>query len=217
MMNLTEELFFHLAGKKEKYDFNNFTISFENGFKKISMINSIKEETGVDFSKINNLEEALKIAEDFKLVLAEFQKNIGQIILIFFEEFVEKKLIQPTFVFDFPIETSPLAKSKAENETIANRFELYIGGLEFANGYSELNDPVEQKKRFEEQSKQKLLGNEEIAEFDEEFLKVLEYGMPPAGGLGIGIDRLIMLFTNQSNIKEVIAFPQLKSEKNKEI
>ena len=123
---------------------------------------------------------------------------------------MEKKLIQPTFIYDYPIEVSPLAKSKLGNENIADRFELYIGGLEFANGYSELNDPIEQKKRFEEQTKQKELGNEEIASFDKEFIEALEYGMPPAGGLGIGIDRLIMLFTGQSNIKEVIAFPQLK-------
>jgi lysyl-tRNA synthetase class 2 len=134
--------------------------------------------------------------------------------LAFFEEFVEKKLIQPTFIYDYPVEVSPLAKSKPENEKIADRFELYIGGLEFANGYSELNDPAEQKKRFEEQSKQKELGNEEIANFDKEFLEALEYGMPPAGGLGIGIDRLMMLFTGQNSIKEVIAFPQLKSKSN---
>src|SRR5207249_2683258 len=182
----------------------------------ISMIEAIKEKASIDFSQINNLEEALEKAKKHNLKLEKFQQSIGHVILAFFEEYVEKKLIQPTFIYDFPIEVSPLAKSKSDNKNIADRFELYIGGLEFANGYSELNDPIEQKKRFEEQTKQKELGNEEIASFDKEFLEALEYGMPPAGGLGIGIDRLIMLFTGQNSIKEVIAFPQLKikSENN---
>ncbi|MCE8163721.1 MAG: lysine--tRNA ligase [Candidatus Moeniiplasma glomeromycotorum] len=215
MMNLTEELLNHLAKevlKKGDFEFNSQTISFQNPFRRMSMVEAIKEHTNTDFSQINNLEKALKLAQKQNLKLEKFQKSIGQIILAFFEEFVEKKLIQPTFIYDYPIEVSPLAKSKVENKNIADRFELYIGGLEFANGYSELNDSIEQKKRFEEQTKQKELGNEEIASFDKEFLEALEYGMPPAGGLGIGIDRLIMLFTGQNSIKEVIAFPQLKSK-----
>ena len=217
MMNLTEEIFHYLAKevlKKEEFEFNYHGISLKEHFKKLSMIEAIKEHINVDFSQINNLEEALELAQKHNLKLAKFQKSIGQIILTFFEEYVEKKLIQPTFIYDFPIEVSPLAKSKVDNKNIADRFELYIGGLEFANGYSELNDPLEQKKRFEEQTKQKELGNEEIASFDKEFLEALEYGMPPAGGLGIGIDRLIMLFTSQNSIKEVIAFPQLKSKES---
>ena len=176
------------------------------------MIEAVKEHVNIDFSQVNELKKALELAQKHNLKLEKFQKTIGHVILAFFEEFVEKKLIQPTFVYDYPIEVSPLAKSKVDNENIADRFELYIGGLEFANGYSELNDPIEQKKRFEEQTKQKELGNEEIASFDKEFLEALEYGMPPAGGLGIGIDRLIMLFTGQNSIKEVIAFPQLKTK-----
>ncbi|MCE8169952.1 MAG: lysine--tRNA ligase, partial [Candidatus Moeniiplasma glomeromycotorum] len=215
MMNLTEELLNYLAKdvlKKEKFEFNSQIISFQNPFLRMSMVEAVKEHTNIDFSQINDLEKALELAQEYKLKLEKFQKSIGHIILTFFEEYVEKKLIQPTFIYDYPIEVSPLAKSKAENKEIADRFELYIGGLEFANGYSELNDPTEQKKRFEEQTKQKELGNEEIASFDKEFLEALEYGMPPAGGLGIGIDRLIMLFTGQNSIKEVIAFPQLKSK-----
>jgi lysyl-tRNA synthetase class 2 len=225
MMNLTEELLHYLAKevlKKGEFKFKlreeesseevPYIINFQTPFRRISMIEAIKEHTNIDFVKINNLEEALELAKNHNLKLEKFQKTIGHIILAFFEEFVEKKLIQPTFIYDYPIEVSPLAKSKLENKNIADRFELYIGGLEFANGYSELNDPIEQRKRFEEQTKQKELGNEEIASFDKEFIKALEYGMPPAGGLGIGIDRLIMLFTGQSNIKEVIAFPQLKTE-----
>ncbi|CAI2191613.1 4511_t:CDS:2 [Funneliformis geosporum] len=213
MMNLTEEIFHYLAKevlKKEEFEFNSYNISLKENFRKLSMIEAIKEHANIDFSKINNLEKALELAQKHNLKLAKFQKNVGQVILAFFEEFVEKNLIQPTFIYDYPIEVSPLAKSKAENKDIADRFELYIGGLEFANGYSELNDPIEQKKRFEEQTKQKELGNEEIASFDKEFLEALEYGMPPAGGLGIGIDRLAMLFTGQNSIKEVIAFPHPK-------
>ncbi|CAG8713345.1 9285_t:CDS:2, partial [Cetraspora pellucida] len=206
MMNLTEELLHYLVKevlKREEFEFNYHNISLKKPFRKLSMIEAIKEHAKVDFQQINNLEKALELAQKHNLKLKKFQKTAGHIILAFFEEYVEKKLIQPTFIYDYPIEVSPLAKSKPENEKIADRFELYIGGLEFANGYSELNDPSEQKKRFEEQSKQKELGNEEIASFDKEFLEALEYGMPPAGGLGIGIDRLLMLLTGQNSIKEV--------------
>jgi len=216
MMNLTENLISYLAKevlKKEVFEFNYNIISLKKTFRRISMIEAIKEEINLDFSQINNLEKALELSKKYNLKLEKFQQSIGYIILAFFEEFVEKKLIQPTFVYDFPLEISPLAKSKEDNKNVADRFELYIGGLEFANGYSELNDPIEQKKRFEEQTKQKQLGNEEIASFDQDFIEALEYAMPPAGGLGIGIDRLIMLFTNQNSIKEVIAFPQLKTKK----
>lgn len=215
MTNLTEEIFHYLANKvlkKAEFEFNSHNISLKEPFRKLSMAEAIKEHTNIDFSQINNLEETLELAKKHNLRLEKFQKSIGQVILAFFEEYVEKKLIQPTFIYDYPIEVSPLAKNKTNNKNIADRFELYIGGLEFANGYSELNDPIEQKKRFEEQTKQKELGNEEIASFDKEFLEALEYGMPPAGGLGIGIDRLIMLFTSQNSIKEVIAFPQLKTK-----
>ncbi|CAG8822261.1 11919_t:CDS:1, partial [Racocetra persica] len=214
MMNLTEELFHYLAEKvfrqQTEFTFNSYNISLKKPFRRLSMIEAIREHTNIDFAKINGLEEAYKLAQKYNLKLEKFQKTTGHVILAFFEEYVEQKLIQPTFIYDYPVEVSPLAKSKPENEKVADRFELYLGGLEFANGYSELNDPAEQKKRFEEQTKQKELGNEEIASFDKEFLEALEYGMPPAGGLGIGIDRLIMLFAEQNSIKEVIAFPQLK-------
>jgi lysyl-tRNA synthetase class 2 len=213
MMSLTEEIFHYLAQevlKKVEVEFNSHVINLKNSFRKLSMVEAIKEHTNIDFCQISNLEEALELVKKHNLKLEKFQKSIGHIILAFFEEYVEKKLIQPTFIYDYPIEVSPLAKSKIDDKNIADRFELYISGLEFANGYSELNDPIEQKKRFEEQTKQKELGNEEIASCDKEFLEALEYGMPPAGGLGIGIDRLIMLFIGQNSIKEVIAFPQLK-------
>ncbi|CAG8525202.1 13527_t:CDS:2, partial [Cetraspora pellucida] len=216
MMNLTEELFHYLAEKvfrqQTEFTFNSHNVSLQKPFRRLSMIEAIREHTNIDFAKINGLEEAHQLAQKYNLKLEKFQKTTGHVILAFFEEYVEQKLIQPTFIYDYPVEVSPLAKSKSENEKIADRFELYLGGLEFANGYSELNDPTEQKKRFEEQTKQKELGNEEIASFDKEFLEALEYGMPPAGGLGIGIDRLIMLFTEQNSIKEVIVFPQLKKK-----
>ena len=215
MMNIAEELIHYLTKKilkKEEIKFNSQIINLSRKFRRISMIEAIKEYANVDFAQINYLKEALDLAEEHKLKLQNYQKNMGNIILAFFEKYVEKKLIAPTFIYDYPIEISPLAKSKVDNKNIADRFELYIGGLEFANGYSELNDPVEQKERFEEQNKQKELGSEEIASFDKEFIEALEYGMPPTGGLGIGIDRLVMLFAGQNSIKEVIAFPQLKTK-----
>src|SRR6185312_4060909 len=217
MMNLTEEIFHYLSQqvlKKEQIEFNSHVINLKKSFRKISMKATVKEHIGVDFENVKSLGEALELAQKHNLKLENFQKTIGHVILAFFEEFVEKKLIQPTFIYDYPLEISPLAKSKIDNQNVADRFEMYIGGLEFANGYSELNDPIEQKKRFEEQTKQKELGNEEIASFDKGFIEALEYGMPPAGGLGIGIDRLVMLFTGQNSIKEVIAFPQLKSKED---
>ncbi|CAG8678468.1 10702_t:CDS:2, partial [Ambispora gerdemannii] len=208
------------------------------GFEKVYEIGRIFRNEGIDarhnpefttieiYQAYENAEYMMNLAEElfhylvqkalkknrfeFNSHLIDLQKPFHRMSMK--KQYVEKELIQPTFIYDYPIEVSPLAKSKLENENVADRFELYIGGLEFANGYSELNDPIEQKKRFEEQTKQKALGNEEIASFDKEFLEALEYGMPPAGGLGIGIDRLIMLFTGQNSIKEAIAFPQSKAK-----
>ncbi|WNE40638.1 MAG: Lysine--tRNA ligase [Mycoplasmataceae bacterium] len=216
MMSLTEQLFNYLTKeiiKKDKFSFNSHEIKIQNEFEKISMVDSIKKYGGIDLTNLSS-EEILLLPKKHNLELKKFETSLGHIIAALFEKYVEKKLINPTFIYDYPIEISPLAKSKKENKMIADRFELFIGGIEFANGYSELNDPIEQKKRFEEQTKQKELGNEEVADFDKDFLEALEYGMPPAGGLGIGIDRLIMLFTSQNSIKEVIAFPQLKNKEN---
>ncbi|MDR1670320.1 MAG: lysine--tRNA ligase [Spiroplasmataceae bacterium] len=212
MMNLTEKLFNYLAKeviKKDEFSFNSHEIKIQDSFAKMSMVDSIKKYGKIDLINLSP-EEILLLPKKHNLELKDFETSPGHVIAALFEKYVEKRLINPTFIYDYPIEISPLAKSKQNNKMIADRFELFIGGIEFANGYSELNDPIEQKKRFEEQSKQKELGNEEVADFDKDFLEALEYGMPPAGGLGIGIDRLIMLFTNQNSIKEVIAFPQLK-------
>jgi lysyl-tRNA synthetase class 2 len=197
--------------KKKTFLFNSHEIKIEDSFTKISMIDSIKKYGQIDLINLSS-EEIMLLPKKYNLELKNFKKSPGHVIAALFEKYVENKLINPTFIYDYPIEISPLAKSKKDNKMIADRFELFIGGIEFANGYSELNDPIEQKKRFEEQSKQKELGNEEVADFDKDFLEALEYGMPPAGGLGIGIDRLIMLFSGQNSIKEVIAFPQLKNK-----
>ena len=221
MMNLTEKLFVSLVKsfweleQKKEISFNSFSIDLFKPFSRMSMVEAVKQYTGIDFNSLE-IDQALELANLREVQLEPFQrKTVGQILVAFFEIFVEKNLIQPTFIFDYPIETSPLAKKKVDDDRFADRFELFIGGLEFANGYSELNDPFEQEKRFEEQVKQGELGKQEIASFDKDFVESLEYGMPPAGGLGIGIDRLVMLFTEKDSIKEVIAFPQLK-RKNKD-
>jgi lysyl-tRNA synthetase class 2 len=218
MMNLTENLIRSVAtniSESCEFFFNFHSISLSKPFLRMSMIESIKEHAKIDFKKDISLESALKMAQENNLDLLPFQKKSkGQIILSFFEHFVEKKLIEPTFIYDYPLDSSPLAKACLKDQEMADRFELYIGGLEFANGYSELNDSLEQEKRFIEQAKQKELGNEEVADFDKDFIEALAYGMPPAGGLGIGIDRLVMLLTEQNSIKEVIAFPQLKSKED---
>ena len=203
-----------LFGDKDRLNFNGHEIEIKESFEKISMIESIKKFVKVDFTNVVDFEEAKKIAFEYKIDLDGYQNSVGHVITLFFEKFVEEKLIQPTFIYDYPIETSPLAKTIKGRERFADRFELFISGLEFANGYSELNDSEEQRLRFENQANEKSLGNEEIAGFDNEFVDALEYGMPPAGGLGIGIDRLTMLLNEVNNIREVIAFPQMKKRNN---
>jgi lysyl-tRNA synthetase class 2 len=214
MMKLTEDLINSvkktLFNDKEKLIFNGHEIEIRDSFEKMSMIESINKFAGVDFTNIVDFEEAKKLAIENKVYLDGYQNSVGHVITLFFEKFVEEKLIQPTFIYEYPIETSPLAKTIKGNERFADRFELFISGLEFANGYSELNDSEEQRMRFEAQTKEKNLGNDEIAAFDNDFVEALEYGMPPAGGLGIGIDRLVMLLNEQNNIREIIAFPQMK-------
>jgi len=214
MMRLTENLINSaknfLFNDKEKLNFNGHEVEIKDFFEKMTMIESIKKFSGVDFTNVIEFEEAKKLALEHKVSLDGYQNSVGHIITLFFEKFVEEKLIQPTFIYEYPIETSPLAKTIKGKEKFADRFELFISGLEFANGYSELNDSEEQRIRFEAQTKEKNLGNEEIAGFDNEFVDALEYGMPPAGGLGIGIDRLVMLLNEVNNIREVIAFPQMK-------
>ncbi len=213
-MDLTEELFQRLAKTilgKEELEFNQNIISLKRPFKRISYKESLKEFIGLGYEIINNPDELTKRAKEIcAKEKSEKITNYGKALDALFDEFVKPNLIQPTFVIDFPKEISPLAKSKTGNPDEVERFELIIGGMEVANAFSELNDPFDQRERFEKQSELAGRGDEEAHRIDEDFLKALEYGMPPTAGEGIGIDRLTMLFTNKRSIKEVILFPLLK-------
>ena len=184
-------------------------LDFHKPFRWVSMADLILEKTGVDFRKIYDFEEAKKLAEEKGIKLEKHKNTVGHVMNEFFEEFCEADLIQPTFVYSYPIEVSPLTK-KGKDPRFTERFELFVNGKELANAYTELNDPFDQKERFLAQLKAKELGDEEANEMDNDFIEALEYGMPPAGGIGMGIDRLVMLLTNQENIREVILFPMMK-------
>ena len=219
MMNLTEGMFTTIAKEvigKMDYKFSGYDINLEGPWKRISMTDAIKEKTGIDFKAIDSLDECLKLAEEHNIALEDHEKAYGHIINKFFEKYVEETLIQPTFLYGHPIEISPLTKKNPEDPRFVDRFELFIGGKEFANAYTELNDPTDQLERFEAQLAERDLGNDEANDIDMDFIEALEYGMPPAGGIGYGIDRLVMLFTEQESIRDVLLFPTMK-EKNKEI
>jgi len=213
MMNLTEDLIKKLCLKVNKnlqIEFQGKTIDFEKPWQRISMLDLIKEYTKVDFSKcLNNKKEAQNLAKQIGVKIEE-DFSTGEIITEVFEERVEGKLIQPTFVTDHPIEVSPLAKKHRSIDGLVERFELFINGWEIANAFSELSDPLDQRNRLEEQAKKKAAGDHEANPLDTDFITALEYGMPPTGGLGIGIDRLVMLLTNSASIRDVIAFPTMK-------
>lgn len=189
---------------------NDKVISLQGPFKRIHMVDAIKEAIGVDFYQVSSTQEALDLAKKHGVNVQKHQHSYGHIVNLFFEEFAESTLIQPTFVFGHPIEISPLAKVDDHDSRFTQRFELFIDGREYANAFSELNDPVDQRERFEAQVKEKEQGNAEASEMDVDYVEALEYGMPPTGGLGIGIDRLVMLLTNQETIREVILFPHMK-------
>lgn len=213
MMDLTEKMYQTIAREvmgKMTYNWCGNEISLEGPWKRISMVDAIKEKTNIDFKKEMSVEEALKLAEEHHIEVQEHEKNVGHIINLFFERYVEETLIQPTFLYGHPIEISPLTKKNPEDPRFVDRFELFIGGKEFANAYTELNDPVDQLERFEAQLAEKDLGNEEANDIDMDFIEALEYGMPPAGGIGYGIDRLCMLFTESDSIRDVILFPTMK-------
>ena len=213
MMDLTERLFRHLAMevcKTTTIPYAESMIDLGQPFKRITMIDAVKEYANVDFNQINTDEEAKAVAKEHHVEFEERHKR-GDIISLFFEEFAEKHLIQPTFVMDHPIEVSPLTKKKPEDERLVERFELFIYGREMANAYSELNDPIDQRERFRAQEEAFAAGDEEANHTDEDFLNSLEIGMPPTGGIGYGIDRLVMLLTNSSSIRDVLLFPTMKT------
>ena len=213
MMDLTERLFRYLAMevcKTTTIPYAESMIDLGQPFKRITMIDAVKEYANVDFNQINTDEEAKAVAKEHHVEFEERHKR-GDIISLFFEEFAEKHLIQPTFVMDHPIEVSPLTKKKPEDERLVERFELFIYGREMANAYSELNDPIDQRERFRAQEEAFAAGDEEANHTDEDFLNSLEIGMPPTGGIGYGIDRLVMLFTNSPSIRDVLLFPTMKT------
>ena len=213
MMDLTEDMVRTVANKilgSAKINYQGTDIDLESPWKRITMIDSIKEVTGVDFNTINSDEEAIAIAKEKGVEVDESKKTRGYIINAFFEEFVEETLIQPTFIYDYPVDVSPLTKRKPSDKRLVERFEVFIGGREYGNAYSELNDPIDQKGRFLDQLKQREAGDEEANMMDDDFITALEYGMPPTGGLGIGIDRLVMLLTDSASIRDVILFPTMK-------
>ena len=213
MMELTESMFRYLAEKVcggAVLNYNDTIIDMSKPFERITMIDAVKKYAGVDFTQVKTDEEAKALADEHH-VAYEARHKKGDIISLFFEEFCEEKLIQPTFVMDHPIEISPLTKKKPENPELVERFELFIYGREMCNAYSELNDPIDQRERFKAQEELLAQGDEEANHTDEDFLNALEIGMPPTGGIGYGIDRLVMLLTNSQAIRDVLLFPTMRS------
>ena len=213
MMELTESMYKYIAEEvcgKTNFHYLGHDIDLSGSWKKISMTDAIKEKTGIDFKSITDLDECLKLAEEHNIELEEHERQYGHIINKFFEKYVEETLIEPTFLYGHPIEISPLTKKDPEDPRFTQRFELFISGHECANAYTELNDPDDQLERFEAQLTEKEMGNDEANDIDMDFIEALEYGMPPAGGIGYGIDRMIMLFTEQESIRDVILFPTMK-------
>ena len=211
MMDLTEGLFTTIANKlgKTTFKFLDKEVEIKAPFKRVSMVEAIKEKTGIDFKQEMSLEEATELAKKHEIEV-EKHFTVGHIINAFFEKYVEETLIQPTFLYGHPVEISPLTRSNQEDPRFVDRFELFIGGKEFANAYTELNDPIDQLQRFEAQLQARELGDEEANDIDMDFVEALEYGMPPAGGIGFGIDRMCMMFTECESIRDIILFPTMK-------
>ncbi len=216
MMDLTENLFRHVANEvlgTTKISYNGVEMDLGKPFERITMLDAVKKYSGVDFNEINSAEEAKKIADEHHVEYEPHHKK-GDILNLFFEEFVEEHLIQPTFVMDHPVEISPLTKKKPENPDYVERFEFFMNGWEMANAYSELNDPIDQRERFKAQEELLSLGDEEANTTDEHFMRALEIGMAPTGGIGYGIDRMCMLFTDSAAIRDVLLFPTMKTLEN---
>ena len=213
MMDLTENLFRYVAKEvtgSEIITYGEHTMDLSKPFERITMLDAVKKYSGVDFNEIHSTEEAKKAAKEHNIEYEDRHEK-GDILNLFFEEYVEKHLIQPTFVMDHPVEISPLTKKKPDNPDYVERFEFFMNGWEMANAYSELNDPIDQRERFEAQEKLLAAGDEEANHTDEDFLNALCVGMPPTGGIGYGIDRMVMMMTNSPAIRDVLLFPTMKS------
>ncbi|NYE09345.1 lysyl-tRNA synthetase class 2 [Bacillus niacini] len=212
IMSLTENLIAHIAQEvlgTTTVQYGEYEVNLKPEWKRLHMVDAIKEYTGVDFWKEMSVEEARALAKEHGVEITEHMLY-GHIVNEFFEQKVEEKLIQPTFIYGHPVEISPLAKKNEEDPRFTDRFELFIVAREHANAFTELNDPIDQRERFEAQLKEREQGNDEAHEMDEDFVEALEYGMPPTGGLGIGIDRLVMLLTNSPSIRDVLLFPLMR-------
>ena len=213
MMKLTEGLYESVAQEvfgRTEFEFMGHTVSLKAPYKRWNMVDAVKEVTGVDFWKEMSVEEALELAKEHNVEVAPHQRTVGNIISLFFDQFCEEKIVDPTFVWGHPIEISPLAKKNPEDPRFTERFETLICGVEFNNAFSELNDPIDQKERFEKQLEAKKLGDDEASEMDDDYVEALEYGMPPTGGIGFGIDRLVMLLCGVDSIRDVLLFPTMK-------
>ena len=213
MMDLTENLYRHVAQEvlgTTKIVYNDIEMDLGKPFERITMVDAVKKYAGVDWNEVETLEQARELAKEHNIEFEERHKK-GDILNLFFEEYVEEHLVQPTFVMDHPIEISPLTKKKPENPDYVERFEFFMNGWEMANAYSELNDPIDQRERFKAQEEQLAQGDEEANTTDEDFLNALEIGMPPTGGIGFGIDRMCMLLTDSAAIRDVLLFPTMKS------
>ena len=213
MMSLAEGLFSKLAVEvtgSTEINYRGKEISLKAPFRRLHMVDGIKEVTGINFFEIDDLDEMLQLAKEHHIEVPKHQQSYGHIINLFFEKYVEETIVQPTFVYGHPLEISPLAKKNAKDPRFTDRFELFINGKEYGNAFTELNDPIDQRERFMAQLKEKELGNDEANEMDVDFVEALEYGMPPTGGIGIGIDRLVMLLTNTDSIRDVILFPHMR-------
>ena len=217
MMELTENLMSEVAvntiGTTEVV-YGDKDISLKAPFKRLKMTDAIKEQVDVDFEAMQDLSEAVAAAKKHNIELEKHEESFGHIIELFFERYVENTIVQPTFIYHYPVEISPLAAKNLEDDRFTDRFELFIDGREYANAYTELNNPIDQQERFEHQLEQKELGNKEATEMDLDYVEALEYGMPPTGGMGLGVDRFVMLLTNSESIRDVILFPLMRERQN---
>lgn len=212
MMDITEDMIRFVAHKvlgTGKVERDGVEIDLDKPFARITMLDAVKQYAGVDFSQVETVEQARKLADEHHIEYEQRHKK-GDILNLFFETYCEEKLVQPTFMIGHPVDISPLAKKDPENPEYTQRFELFICGGEYANAFSELNDPIDQRQRFEAQAAQKAAGDDEACDVDEDYLTALEYGLPPTGGMGMGVDRLVMLITGAQSIRDVLLFPTMK-------